>query len=83
MQNAICKDIFSIESNGVVLSCCEAEHHYEPILGNIKDMSIDDILNSDEYKKFTNNREPYCITCTQRHNLQLNFTKKGTKVNRR
>lgn len=74
---------FSIECNGIVLPCCEAEHHYSPILGNLLNMTVKEIKESEEYDNFIKNRLDYCITCTQSHNLQINFTNQGTKVNRR
>lgn len=74
---------FSIECNGVVLPCCEAEHHYSPKLGNLVEMTVDEMMNSQKFEDFKSNRQEYCITCTQRHNLQLNFNETGTKVNRR
>ena len=74
---------FAVQSNGDVLPCCEAEHHYYPILGNLKKMSVEEIINSKEYKEYINKRLDYCITCTQTHNIQINFSRKGEKVNRR
>lgn len=74
---------FAIQSNGDILPCCEAEHHYEPVLGNILNQSIEEILNSEIYKKFKNNRLDYCITCTQSHNIQLDFAKRVEKVDKR
>ena len=74
---------FAIQSNGDVLPCCEAEHHYTPLLGNILIQSVEEIVNSDEYKKFAKFRLDYCITCTQSHNIQLDFVKRVEKVDRR
>mgnify|MGYP000869641277 FL=1 len=74
---------FAIQSNGDVLPCCEAEHHYEPLLGNILKDDVEDIYKSSEYITFSNNRPKYCKTCTQRHNLQLNFKSSARKVERR
>lgn len=74
---------FAIQSNGDILPCCEAEHHYYPLLGNLKHSTVEEIVESEEFKKFLNRRPEYCITCTQRHNLQINFSHKGEKVSRR
>lgn len=74
---------FAVQSNGDVLPCCEAEHHYAPLLGNLLKSSVDDIYASETYKNFQDERPDYCITCTQHHNLQLNFSRGVTKVNRR
>lgn len=74
---------FAIQSNGDVLPCCEAEHHYEPLLGNILNQTVEEILTSNIYNDFKNNRPKYCVTCTQSHNIQLDFVKRVTKVDRR
>lgn len=74
---------FAIQSNGDILPCCEAEHHYTPLLGNILKQSVEEIKNSDEYINFKDNRPDYCKTCTQKHNLQLDFRKRIQKVDRR
>lgn len=74
---------FAIQSNGDVLPCCEAEHHYTPLLGNILKQDVEEILNSDVYKNFAKNRLDYCETCTQTHNIQLDFVKRVEKVDRR
>lgn len=74
---------FAVQSNGDILPCCEAEHHYVPLLGNLLKSEINEILNSKEFLNFANNRLDYCITCTQHHNLQINFSRKGNKVERR
>ena len=74
---------FAIQSNGDVLPCCEAEHHYTPLLGNILKQSVVEIKESDVYIDFTKNRPDYCKTCTQSHNLQLDFKTKVKKVDRR
>lgn len=74
---------FAVQSNGDVLPCCEAEHHYVPLLGNLLKSEVNEILNSKEFLNFANNRLDYCITCTQHHNLQINFSRKGNKVERR
>ena len=74
---------FAVQSNGDVLLCCEAEHHYVPLLGNLLKSEVNEILNSEEFLNFANNRLDYCITCTQHHNLQINFSRKGNKVERR
>ena len=74
---------FAVQSNGDLLPCCEAEHHYTPLLGNILRQSVDEVKNSDEYINFKNNRPDYCKTCTQKHNLQLDFRRRVTKVDRR
>ena len=74
---------FAVQSNGDVLPCCEAEHHYTPLLGNVLKQTVLDIKQSDEYIYFSNNRPDYCKTCTQKHNLQLNFKQRIKKVERR
>ena len=74
---------FAIQSNGDILPCCEAEHHYTPLLGNILRQSVEEIQSSDEYLHFRDNRPDYCKTCTQKHNLQLDFRKRIKKVDRR
>lgn len=74
---------FAVQSNGDLLPCCEAEHHYTPLLGNILRQSVEEVQNSDEYLYFKNNRPDYCKTCTQGHNLQLDFRIRVTKVDRR
>ena len=73
----------AIQSNGDVLPCCEAEHHYYPLLGNILNQNLNNIQSSDSYIQFKNNRAEYCVTCTQTHNLQLDFKQKVKKVDRR
>ena len=75
----------AIQSNGDVLPCCEAEHehHYDPLLGNILNQSVDEIKNGEVYINFTKNRPDYCKTCTQSHNLQLDFKSRIEKVDRR
>ena len=74
---------FAVQSNGDVLPCCEAEHHYTPLLGNILRQEEDEIKRSDIYLDFTQKREDYCRTCTQKHNLQLDFKTRIKKVDRR
>lgn len=74
---------FAIQSNGDVLPCCEAEHHYTPLLGNLLTQTVEEILSSKQFKDFAKNRLDYCVTCTQTHNIQLDFVKKVEKVNRR
>lgn len=74
---------FAVQSNGDILPCCEAEHHYTPLLGNILNQSVEEIKNSDEYLYFQNNRPDYCKTCTQSHNLQLDLKSRVKKVDRR
>lgn len=74
---------FAIQSNGDVLPCCEAEHHYVPLLGNLLKSNVDDIYGSEVYERFKEERPDYCVTCTQSHNLQLNFSHGAAKVNRR
>lgn len=74
---------FAIQSNGDVLPCCEAEHHYIPLLGNLLFQSVEEIENSEQYLNFKTTRPRYCRTCTQRHNLQLDFRKRIQKVDRR
>ena len=74
---------FAIQSNGDVLPCCEAEHHYTPLLGNLLTQTVSEILNSKAYKDFEKHRLDYCVTCTQTHNIQLDFVKRVQKVNRR
>ena len=74
---------FAVQSNGDLLPCCEAEHHYTPLLGNILRQSVDEVKNSDAYINFKNNRPDYCKTCTQKHNLQLDFRRRVAKVDRR
>ena len=73
----------AVQSNGDVLPCCEAEHHYYPLLGNILNNTLSEIYSSNSYETFKNNRAEYCITCTQSHNLQLDFKVKVKKVDRR
>lgn len=73
----------AVQSNGDVLPCCEAEHHYYPLLGNILNQNLNEIYSSDSYIEFKNKREEYCVTCTQSHNLQLDFKQKVKKVDRR
>ena len=74
---------FAIQSNGDVLPCCEAEHHYTPLLGNILRQDVEEIKGSEVYLDFANNRPEYCKTCTQKHNLQLDFKTRIKKVDRR
>ena len=74
---------FAVQSNGDLLPCCEAEHHYTPLLGNILRQSVEEVQSSEEYLHFRNNRPDYCKTCTQRHNLQLDFRRRIQKVDRR
>lgn len=74
---------FAVQSNGDVLPCCEAEHHYTPLLGNILKQSVQEIKESDVYLDFAKTRPEYCKTCTQKHNLQLDFKTRIKKVDRR
>ena len=73
----------TIQSNGDILPCCEAEHHYYPILGNLLRDEIKTIISSDVYNKFLNNRLEYCTRCTQNLNYQLSFTESTRTVERR
>lgn len=73
----------TIQSNGVVLPCCEAEHHYEPVLGILLESNLKEIFSTEKYKKFVDNRAEYCKKCTEWQNMQINFTNTGRKVNKR
>lgn len=73
----------TIQSNGDLIPCCEAEHHYEPLLGNLVNNTLEEILNTDKYKDFVKNRPDYCKRCTEWQNLQINFNDSGNKVNKR
>lgn len=73
----------TIQANGDVLPCCEAEHHYYPNLGNLRKMNVKEIINSEIFNEFMNKRLDYCITCTQHHNLQIDFKDNTKVVNRR
>ena len=86
IKNAKCPLIerfVTIQSNGIVLPCCESEHHYEPILGNILDKPFSEILVSEAYKELLINRPEYCVKCTEWENIQINFTDTAKKVNHR
>lgn len=72
-----------IESNGDVIPCCEAEHHYSPVVGNILNSEWSEIENSPIYKSIKYKREKYCIYCTELHNIQIDFTDRAFKVNER
>lgn len=74
---------FAIQSNGDVLPCCEAEHHYYPLLGNMLVMSVEEIVASSEYDKFKSHRPEYCRYCTQMQNIQLSFDESTRVVERR
>ncbi len=73
----------TIQSNGDILPCCEAEHHYYPLLGNLLKDQIETIISSDAYNQFLNNRLEYCTRCTQNLNYQLSFTESTRVVERR
>lgn len=73
----------TIQSNGVVLPCCESEHHYSPVLGNLVESSLKEIISTDTYKKLLKNRQDYCVKCTEWENMQINFSYTGKKVAQR
>lgn len=73
----------TIQSNGDLIPCCEAEHHYEPLLGNLLNNTLEEILATEKYKDFVMNRLDYCKKCTEWQNLQINFNNNGKKVNKR
>lgn len=73
----------TIQSNGIVLPCCESEHHYNPVLGNLLENSLEDIFSTEIYQKFVVNRPEYCKKCTEWQNMQINFNNLGRKVNQR
>ena len=73
----------TIQSNGDFLPCCESEHHGWPVLGNAKSQNLQDILSSNIYQDTLNRRQPYCIRCTEWHNLQIDFDTKCKKVTNR
>ena len=86
IKNAKCPLIerfVTIQSNGIVLPCCESEHHYEPILGNILEKTFSEIVVSEPYKDLLINRPEYCVKCTEWENIQINFTDTAKKVNHR
>lgn len=73
----------TIQSNGDVIPCCEAEHHYEPLLGNLLKNRLEEIFATNEYKNFVYNRPEYCKKCTEWQNMQISFNDTGKKVNKR
>lgn len=72
-----------VEANGDVLPCCESQHYYSPVCGNLLKENVTDILSSDIYSNLKNNRQHYCIYCTQPHNMQISFNHKANLVTRR
>ena len=79
----IVNHFITIQSDGVVLPCCEAEHHGYPKLGNINDMSFGDVIHSKKFQFILCNRQTYCQRCTEFENLQLNFNNRAEKVSQR
>lgn len=73
----------TIQSNGDLIPCCEAEHHYEPVLGNLLTQNLEKIFATEKYKNFLTNRSDYCKKCTEWQNLQISFNDTGKKVNKR
>lgn len=73
----------TIQSNGDVIPCCEAEHHYEPLLGNLLENSLNEIFSTENYKDFVDNRAEYCKKCTEWQNIQISFNNVTRKVNKR
>lgn len=73
----------AVQSSGEVLPCCEAEHHFDPVLGNLTHESASTIYRSDAYLDILHNRRDYCTRCTEPHNLQLTFRESTAKVQQR
>ena len=73
----------TVQANGDVLPCCESEHYYYPILGNLKVMKVEEILSSTRFYNFLMNRLDYCIYCTQMYNIQLTFSRDTKSVEQR
>ena len=72
-----------IQSNGQVLPCCESEHHYSPVLGNLATTPAAEIFSSPRYLKLLDNRQSYCVHCTEPHNMQVSFKSCTLKVTQR
>lgn len=70
----------TIQANGVYLPCCESEHHWWPVLGNVSDRRISDLISSKEFVTLSNSRPSYCQRCTEWDNFQLEFTTTCRKV---
>lgn len=79
----IVERFITIQSNGDLIPCCEAEHHYEPILGNLLNNKLEKIFATAKYKDFAENRPDYCKRCTEWQNMQISFNESGKKVNKR
>ncbi|ALV39165.1 radical SAM protein [Streptomyces sp. CdTB01] len=74
-----------IQSNGQVLPCCESEHHYDPVLGNLATTAASEIFSEKNrrYLKILRNRQSYCTRCTEPHNLQISFRSRMLTVQKR
>ena len=73
----------TVQSNGEFLPCCEAEHHGWPSLGNFHEHNIRDILKSDVYLDLLDNRQCYCMRCTEWDNFQIDLDTVCRKVSKR
>jgi len=72
-----------IQSNGQVLPCCESEHHYSPVLGNLTTASAAEVFSTKKYLSLFDNRQSYCTNCTEPHNMQITFRSRTLKVQQR
>jgi MoaA/NifB/PqqE/SkfB family radical SAM enzyme len=72
-----------IESNGQVLPCCESEHHYSPVLGNLITTPAAEVFSTRKYLRLFDNRQSYCTGCTEPHNMQITFRSRTLKVQQR
>lgn len=79
----IVKRFSVIQSNGQVLPCCESEHHYSPVLGNLTVSSAREIFSAPKYLTLFDNRQSYCTNCTEPHNMQITFRSRTLKVQQR
>lgn len=52
-----------ILANGDIHQCNIIEYSHEPIIGNIRDISLYDICNSNKFDDYNTNRSKYCNQC--------------------
>lgn len=72
-----------IQSNGELLPCCESEHHYAPVLGNVSTTRVADIYSGPVFLDLVATRPEYCVGCTEPHNMQITFAEAAHKVDQR
>lgn len=81
----VIKHFSVIQSNGQVLPCCESEHHYSPILGNLATTRAAEIFapTNRKYLRILEQRQSYCTGCTEPHNMQISFRRRTLTVQKR